>query len=271
MYVIAAESHTSVAEFATLFETSPTIPPNTFRVAEELILTESAAAHFRAALMPQHFIQVTDSRVFETVESICRHVNFRERTDILINCTYNHLDVQEFDHYELFCTLVYRRQGATSLTPLIAYTVMDGPFFSLYPYDPQQQTYTLTSVPHGVVWRGRSLADAPAPAAVNVKNVRAAVELQTIALMPQFPAMFAYDHAFFSWKTKPVTSTDDRAVRITERPYGLHVWGGKITGMFEAADAVLKYLDMKNYKHDDSGTSTNCCSWMDWICRTVIV
>lgn len=248
LYLIATDSRISLAEFSDRFGHSGELlclegrTPFTrirgtkatmFPVAEEYIDNQAAAAYFSKYLAP-YFLQISDVTAFESMESLKRLLEIQD-DDWIINCTYNQLEPIAMDHYELYCSLVYKISG-----PPFALTIMDGPYFSIYPYDIQKHLYTVTSVPHGVVWQGKDRREATW-SVEKEKEVRAAVESQVLATIPEFPTD-AYDHCFLSWKTKPVTQEDDRSLRFHVQGNIITLYGGKITGMFEAARRVLKEL-----------------------------
>jgi hypothetical protein len=245
LYLLASTSQTSVAEFSRRFNHSGELlcmegrtpfskicgtKPTMFPVAEEYIDNVAAAAFFKQHLEP-FFVPIQDPSAFESIETLRRMLGMREE-DWVINCTYNQLDPIEMDQYELYCSLVYRIPSDP-----FAITIMDGPYFSIYPYDIKKQLYTVTSVPHGVVWRGTDRS----AAIVSEPSVRSTIESQVLQTLPEFPT-YAYDHCFFSWKTKPVTTTDDRSLRWKVTGRTISVYGGKITGMFEAARRVLEIV-----------------------------
>ncbi len=241
-YYIAEDSKTSVQEFRERFDhpgvplAAPTLQkvhPVVFPVAEEYIDNEKAREYFLDVLGP-HF-RLLPAASFASVSTICSALSM-DPTWIL-NCTYNQLDPQPFEEYELYCSLVYRIPSSE----LFAITIMDGPHFSIYPYKPADHLYTVTSVVHGVVWRGKDRSQAPAWTPVHEAEVRARVEAQVCSMLPTFPT-HGFHSSFVSWKTKPATKEDDRSMRLCRDGNSIRIYGGKITGMFEAAERVLTLL-----------------------------
>jgi hypothetical protein len=126
---------------------------------------------------------------------------------------------------------------------------MDGDYFSIYPYDLEKRLYTVTSVRHGVVWRGDVGVGVGVGAAVGtsaVETVRAAIEAEITEIFPTFPTHASYHSCFLSWKTKPVTEEDDRSLRysVEYERRTLSLYGGKITGIFDASRRVLETLGL---------------------------
>jgi hypothetical protein len=98
---------------------------------------------------PQAFESLEDFRRVLGLDSHATSMAVQEEDDWIINCTYNQLEPIVMDHYELYCSLVYHIPG-----DIFALTLMDGPYFSIYPYNLEKQLYTVTSVRNGVIWRG---------------------------------------------------------------------------------------------------------------------
>ena len=276
IYLLAnsPESKTLAYEFSERFNIEPVDQTNkgaVFHVNEYFIDNHASAEYFRRRLNPL-LIPVGRVEVFETIEGICEYLGVRDNrgntrgdSDIVLNCTYNQLAPTAFAEYEMFITFLYKIRDVSEL---FGYTVMDGPFFSLYPCDGKDM-YTLTSVEHGVVWRGRNRAEAVLPTPADMGRLREVVERQVLEYIPHFHEMATYSDFVVSWKTKPVTDTDDRSLRIERTAYGMNLWGGKITGVFDAAEAVLKHLADIDYSKTDDTTS--CCNRMDWLCGPVFI
>jgi hypothetical protein len=210
------------------------VEPVAFQVTEEYIDNEGAAEAFRALLSP-HFLHLppTSFSSLEILKEVLGNEGMQEG-DWIVNCTYNQLVPIPMESYELYCSLVYHIPG-----DLFAITVMDGDYFSIYPYDLEKRLYTVTSVRHGVVYRGPTL-DCNMDE-IDVGNVRSLVEAEVTAVFPTFPT-HAYHSSFLSWKTKPVTNEDDRSLRFHQEGKCISLYGGKITGMFEAARRVLELV-----------------------------
>jgi hypothetical protein len=245
LYLIASGSKTTVSDFSATFDCSgqplhlqgtpfrsaTAVESRMFVVEEEYIDNVAAATFFQEGLS-LHFLQLPPSS-FSSMDTI-REVLGIQAGDWIVNCTYNHLEPVAMDHYELYCSFVYHIPG-----DLFAVTVMDGEYFSIYPYDLEKRLYTVTSVREGVVWRGSSL-EAAGVCDEGLKTRRAAVEAEVSMVLPTFPTIASYQSHFLSWKTKPVTEEDDRSLRYSVGDHVISLYGGKITGMFDAARLVLE-------------------------------
>jgi len=111
-----------------------------------------------------------------------------------------------------------------------AITVIDGPFFSLYPY--RNDLYTLTHVLY-----------TPLNDESDLHILRKKMEDEVIELFPKFYECFTYDSYYISWKMKlEANGTDDRSVRIQHQDKFSFICGGKITGIFSAYTEIENEL-----------------------------
>jgi hypothetical protein len=243
-YVLSRkDSHVDAKTFATLFDIKPTsvteclpfqiqcVESEAYVVDEEYIDPERAQAHFQATL-GQHFRVLHNPEAFESLGSI--EAACDESFDYVLNCTYNHLEPLEYEHYECFLTLLYEIPEL----PTFGCTIMDGPFFSIYPYDLEKRLYTLTSVKHGVLYAGRDTNHVVSEDAVTA--VQARIESELSEFIANFKQFAKYAGYYTSWKTKPVTDNDDRSLRYKKEGRIISMYGGKITGIFQAAENVLR-------------------------------
>jgi hypothetical protein len=247
-YAIARGSRTSTETFCTQFSLKPlqSCPIDLANVDSVFEVDE-------------RYINPVTARDFFVHHLGCRQIPFSTfhptSADITINCTYNHLDPLPFEEYELYMSLLYRISGDP-----FALTVMDGEFFSIYPYKQDEQLYTVTSVRHGVVWRGRNSVDAP----TDLPEIRQVVEAEIATSFPAFRDRATYAGFFTSWKTKPRTECDDRSVRYEQSGNRFRIYGGKITGIFAAGDWISTRL---RNTHPNIRTEHECTNRMDRIRR----
>jgi hypothetical protein len=189
--------------------------------------------HFKQLLYP-HFKRIDDPSAFASIDSICQASG--DSYDLVINCTYNMLNPIQFDHYELFVSLLYKINAPETF----AYTIMDGPFFSIYPYDIDNHIYTVTSVTHGVAYKGLS-ADCTL-SSEHLETIIQKMEQQIVEYIPDWKSVALYESYYTSWKTKPDSKTDDRSLKHSYENGILNIYGGKITGIFDAERIVLSIL-----------------------------
>lgn len=201
---------------------------------EERYIDPIKSTEFFKQLLYPYIKTIDDPLAFESIESICKASD--DSYDLVINCTYNMLNPIQFDHYELFVTLLYK----INVPDTFAYTIMDGPFFSIYPYDIDNNIYTVTSVTHGVVYNG--LSSDYTLSSEQLEPIIQNMENQILEYIPDWKSVAQYESYYTSWKTKHDTKTDDRSLKHFYKDGILNLYGGKITGIFDAERIVLSIL-----------------------------
>ena len=192
-----------------------------------------ASTYFKDTL--SKYLYQCPNNIFSSIDSIKEYLELDE-SDIIINCTYNQLSPIEYEKYELYISLIYKIDIDT-----FAITIMDGPFFSIYPYDIENRLYTVTSVEHGVIYSGTSLIDASISNG-QLTETREKIERLLDEYIDNWRNKFIYEGYNLSWKTKAATTTDDRSVRINRDGNVINIYGGKITGIFNAEKYIEKVL-----------------------------
>lgn len=111
-----------------------------------------------------------------------------------------------------------------------ALTIMDGPFFSIFPYDKENNIYSLTHVKHTVV----NEQDA-------IDTIRMNMEKDVVLYYPSFLDDFTFVGHFMSPKTKPISSRSDSRHLIIYKVNDniFRISCGKITGIFQMVDELL--------------------------------
>lgn len=218
------------------------------------------------------FEKVTESQIPEELKNIegCvqteeRYIDFEKSTrffsenlrDIIIHKSItlqdlNHLQ-QEFDlvvnatnlnlvslsspvdsFFENTITLIYRKIKKTSFEAL---TLVDGPFFSIYPY--KSNLYTVTHVQHTPIVRytGKQPTqkyDVPGKVSTFEKDI--------LEFFPDFKEYFEFDSYFTSTKVKPYSESDSRYPVIKVNGNLLEVFTGKIQGIYPIEDYINNLL-----------------------------
>ena len=183
--------------------------------------------------------------------------------DWALNCTYQAAfpspNLSLF--YEVCVSLVYRdvRPETAVSGDVMALTVMDGPFVSLYPYvqderewtrAPFTRRYTLTSVTHTPQAtyddgeRARQVMQQMQQRPAQwLSRVRAEFEREITQFYPRFGTHFEYESFFVSCKTKIRDATQSRECLVEQQNERIvHVLSGKINTLFEAEAQVLDLL-----------------------------
>ena len=155
------------------------------------------------------------------------------RYDLVINSTNNHINHPLCDNsfYELTISLLYRKTKETSFDAL---TMVDGEFFSLYPY--KDDLYTLTDVEHTPIKKFNSVSK------LNdfIKNINVSlVEKKKLQMekkvnhyYPDFSLNYEYDGYFLSTKSKIVSTSDERYPVISKDGNIINCFTGKIQGIY---------------------------------------
>jgi len=205
---------------------------------ERYIDPEEAGRYFQSAV--GSLLVPLDPDAFVSISSICSR--FPTSFECILNCTYNQLEPISYGTYELYLTLLYRIEGPEPF----AYTLMDGDFFSIYPYKMDENIYTVTSVRHGVL-------ETPGTydASISVTDAKVTDRIRHIeddirSYIPDWNERATYVGYHTSWKTKPITDTCDRSVRWKQDGNLLTIYGGKLTGIFHAEDLLETHLASLN-------------------------
>jgi hypothetical protein len=136
--------------------------------------------------------------------------------------------------------------------------VMDGPFFSVFPYDLATGLYTLTHVVHSVVARGATLQDPPSAECIETARQAAEASVRTVA--PDLLDSFLYVGSFLSPKAKYDFVTDDRSLRWFHSGRYLSFSGGKITGIFAMEQILRRTLGLSPGLTPETPTKSVPCT-----------
>jgi len=163
--------------------------------------------------------------------------------DLVINCTNNHIKDPESDtaFYELTQTLVYSRIKPTP--EFDALTLVDGPLFSIYPYE---INFTLTDVEYTPIKKFITIKDL-----YNFKNsfdwkterkFRKMIK-KVENYFPEFKTHFKNIGYFTSTKCKVVSGSDSRYPIITKHDNIVNCFTGKIQGIFIIEEKIKEIIN----------------------------
>jgi len=167
--------------------------------------------------------------------------------DILIDCTYNQLNIGNKDNdyiFELTISLIYERINLDESFESI--TVMDGDFFSLFPREITKELYTLTHVKYTPLIKSKKLDDIKNYKLEDdvLENVIRNMENDVLEVYSKFKKTFKYISYFLSYKCKLLSNIDTRECNIYEDNNIISVNCGKITGIFEFEDFIREKLQL---------------------------
>lgn len=167
-------------------------------------------------------------------------LSLSKKYDLVIVCTNNHLSYSynKNSFFEITVSYLYEK---IKPTPFDALTIIDGPFFSIYPY--KDNLYTITDVEKTPIKKFKN------PFHIekfkqkleknNVLNLnRIEIEEKIKKYYLKFSEHFQYKDYYLSTKAKIISSSDNRYPVITKRNNIYHCFTGKIQGVFIIEDYI---------------------------------
>ena len=159
--------------------------------------------------------------------------NKRISSDLIFDCTYGQLKTPLGFFNENFISFIYKKNKNTLFEAL---TVMNGPFYSIYPYF--DDLYTVTGVFEGVISEKEFKLYGKEK---YVQEKRKLLEDKISKDYDLFLNDFSYINHFISMKTKPFSQTDSRSTFLFKKDKIITVSSGKIDTIFEL-DSFLDKL-----------------------------
>lgn len=156
--------------------------------------------------------------------------------DLIIDCTWGELRIPEGYYEEYFLTFIIRCE----MSDIGALTIMDGPFFSIYPYlssKSNEMTYTLTHVKYGIL-NSKNLD------ASEVNAIYERILNDIFKYQQDIASTIKLDGFFVAKKLKPKSPSQSRATEVKRVGNVITVIAGKIDAIFTAQE-LLK-LELKN-------------------------
>ena len=161
--------------------------------------------------------------------------NKKIESDFIFDCTYGQLKCPEGFFNESFLSFVYSKKNKTLFDAL---TVMNGEFYSIFPY--YDNLFTVTGVKEGVI-------DMKEYEKIGkesyVRNRRKMIENKISKDYDCFLDNFNYSTYFISKKTKPACNTDKRSTDIIKNGNIITVCSGKIDTIFECDEVVNSVVE----------------------------
>lgn len=233
------------------FEYNTSMFQGLIRTDEKFINHRKLSEYFKNHL-GDHMIRDFDFKNLKLTPSTIEYDN--NTYDLLFDCTYFQAPLPVSApscQYELCISLLYKYNTHNKPTSLFGFTVMDGGFFSIYPYDPSNNIYSLTDVVLTPVMKSTTFSvvktykDYLENSPSSIEIIKTKFEDNIAKYIPRFKDYFTYNSFYLSYKTKPCnTHTDDRSlIYVNDNTYPkIHRFcGGKLTGVF-TMESILKDL-----------------------------
>jgi hypothetical protein len=201
-------------------------------VQERLILHNTSKEYWESKSFNTTFnekVSLIDGKVLsQSGKRICGSA------DIILDCTYGGLidDDNYFTEYFISFIVHLSDFGYGALT------LMDGPFFSIFPYENSNgdKLYTLTHVKYCVL--KNKIIDKK-----GVIETFSHVIADCSHYIPEFIIDIEFVDFFISKKTKPFSNSDSRAVEVSKYDNIISVRSGKIDAIFYAEEQVCKIIN----------------------------
>ncbi|QKF94569.1 FAD/NAD(P)-binding domain superfamily protein [Fadolivirus algeromassiliense] len=175
-----------------------------------------------------------------------------QQYDYLIDCTYGQgfpeLIPNNTVTYELCISLIYNSTKSSMIENSV--TLVDGNFFSIYPYDSCKNQFTVTDVEHTPLFKSPNINDVVdyESKVTNdiVSNIRKKMESKINQYMPTFNDIYQYDSYYLSYKCKFKNTSDDRSLKYFQKGNIISFIGGKITGIFSMIQFLFEKVNELN-------------------------
>jgi hypothetical protein len=157
-------------------------------------------------------------------------------TDLIIDCTWGELRIPEGYYEEYFLTFIIR----CDMSNIGALTIMDGPFFSIFPYlspGSNETTYTLTHVKYGIL-NSKDLDES------EMQAIYKLILSDIFKYHPDIASTIKLDGYFVAKKLKPKSLSQSRATEVKRVGNVITVVAGKIDAIFTAQEMLM--LELKN-------------------------
>ncbi|WP_295900296.1 FAD-dependent oxidoreductase [uncultured Vibrio sp.] len=207
---------------------------------DEMLIENFKASQYFDDILHKHityntYVDLSDESVLN---------EYKDAYDLVIDCTWGTTRlIPEIDYYYEPCIYFYYRKK-TKLD--FAFTLMDGGFFSVYPYE--NDIFTVTSVKNTPINQVNSREDVgkcfkKAKEEEFVSNKREAFEKEILFYYPGFLDDFEYVEPVYSLKTKLVSASDFRGCLVKREDNLISVFSGKIDTLHVAELEVNRIIN----------------------------
>jgi len=161
--------------------------------------------------------------------------------DLILNCTNNNIPSDNGYFYELTISLIIEKIKDINFDSL---TLMDGKFFSIYPYD--NNLFTLTDVEYTPFRKFKNINDLEVVKKEINDNVISDIKNKMFNKVNEyFPIdeYFTYKDYFLSLKVKNISESDDRYPTIIKNDNVVNIYTGKIQGIFTIEEYIKNLIN----------------------------
>lgn len=212
---------------------------NKFKNIEGAFLTKERFINFNKA---RNYFKDKLKDIF-CVDKITNINKLSKKYDFVFNCTNNHIVVEkcEKDFYELTITLLCEKKRETQFE---AVTLIDGNFFSIYPYS--ENLYTFTDVKETPIKKFNNVNDLEEykkTIDINILENKIKIFFENAEqYYPDINKDFKYKNYYLSTKSKFLSTSDDRSPVIKINDNIISFFTGKIQGIFNIENFVKNCL-----------------------------
>jgi len=216
---------------------------NIFNGVEGVINTSEKQIDFEAACCFFNYelgaLHIKDEITKQGLQSLAK------RYDLVVDCTNNHLHHKHRTNsfFETTVSYLYKK---IKQTPFDAVTMVDGDFFSIYPY--KDDLYTVTDVEYTPIKRFKTsnpiekYNEAIQNTSFLLNNSKK-IEKKILKYYPDFLSAFEYSGYFLSTKSKIASGSDHRHPIIVSDGNIIHCFTGKIQGIYIVEDFITKFIN----------------------------
>ena len=205
---------------------------------ERLIETTKAHQHFAKTLASSLRLNEPVTQVEQFPDRVV--VN-GEEYDYLVNCTYqSFLPCSQWKiTYEPCVTMMY--EGNEDQPAL---TMMDGPFFTIYPFERNLfSVYSVSDTPLGQFENHRAaLYRLESVNRREIRELTQKLEALIVEYYPAFPERFKFSHTSNTVRMKITCRSDARYCDVFQQGRTFQILSGKIDMIFTAADQVFDLI-----------------------------
>lgn len=201
---------------------------------EEKYIDFKLIKEYFSSLLSDHLV----NKKIEDIESLYNEY------DYVINCTNNFIKNEEIPaYYEVSLSLVYEKIKDPGFDSI---TLVDGNFFSIYPY--KENLFTLTDVEYTPMFTNNSLGEIKEfRESINNKmidSIKGKIVERVKFYFPNFDEHYVYQDYFISIKSKTHNQSADRYPIISTNGKLINCFTGKIQGIYVIEDEIKRILNL---------------------------